>query len=203
MKKPINYIFAPIVLAGILCVTSVAFASIGVGVGAGKIMLTQPLKPGTIYQLPSFPVINTGDEGANYGISIEYNEVQAQLKPKQDWFTFSPTTFHLAPGKSQVVQVSVAVPVKAVPGEYFAYLEAHPIKADIAGVTSIGVAAASKLSFTVAPANIFQGIYYRLVSLVTRGAPWTYIAIGLLALWVLIRILKKYFKFNIAINVKK
>ncbi len=203
MKKITYSISTVLILVLCLVLGSKASASIGVGVGAGKISVNESLKPGTIYQLPSFPVINTGDEPANYGISIEYNEVQSQMKPKNEWFTFSPATFHLLPGKSQVVEVSLAVPIKAIPGEYFAYLEAHPVKADVAGVTSIGVAAASKLYFAVSPANFIQGIYYRIASLITRYAPYTYIAFGLILFIILVMVFRKYFHFKIAINVKK
>jgi hypothetical protein len=201
MKKIFSSLF--IVLLASIFFGSQAFATIGVGIGAGKITLDEELTPGSIYQLPSLPVLNTGDEPSDYAVSIEYNEVQSQMKPKADWFTFTPKTFHLEPGKSQVVKVSVAVPIKTIPGEYFSYLEAHPVVADVAGVTSIGVAAASKLYFTVAPANFLQGIFYRTKSLVERGTPWTYIGFGIIALIVLIKIFRKFFKFNIAINVKR
>jgi hypothetical protein len=179
-----------------------SFASIGVGVGSGKITLDEGLKPGGIYELPTLPVLNTGDEPSEYTVSIQYNEVQAQMKPKAEWFHFDPVTFNLLPGKSQIVKISVDIPVKTIPGEYFAYLEAHPVKADIAGVSSIGVAAASKLYFTVVPANFFQGLYYRIVSLTEKGAPWTYIGFGLVVLFILIKIFRRFFHFKIAINVK-
>ena len=204
MKKITSYIVVAVLVAfGAFAGTS-AFASIGVGVGAGKISLNEELKPGSIYELPSIPVLNTGDEPSDYGVSIEYNEVQGQMKPDASWFSFTPTTFHLLPGKSQVVKLSVTIPIKTVPGEYFAYLEAHPIaSSDVAGVSSIGVAAASKLYFTVAPSNFFQGVYYRSISLIKRGAPWTYIVFGLIGLLILVKIFRRFFKFNIAINVKK
>lgn len=203
MKKILYYITIVALLMVFTFSANKALATIGVGVGAGKITLNDPLRPGSIYDLPSFPVINTGDEEADYGISIEYNEIQSTIKPNANWFHFEPANFHLAPGKSQVVKVSVNIPVKTVPGEYFAYLEAHPIKADVAGVSSIGVAAASKLYFTVAPANFFQGLYYLSISLIERSAPWSYIIFGLIGLFILIAIFRKFFKFNIAINVKK
>ena len=202
MKKLIGYAVCTVFLSVLMLAAVSAHASIGVGVGAGKITLNDDLKPGSIYDLPSLPVINTGDEESDYGVSIEYNEVQSQMKPDAAWFRFDPATFHLLPGKSQVVKVSVAVPIKTIPGEYFAYLEAHPVKSDVAGVTSIGVAAASKLYFTVAPSNFFEGIYYRALSLIERSAPWSYAVFALIGLFILVKIFKKFFKFNIAINKK-
>jgi len=200
MKKISTYIFIIIALG--IFLPQLSFASIGVGVGSGKITVNEKLKPGGIYELPTIPVLNTGDEVSDYGVSIEYNEIQPQMKPNADWFTFTPSTFNLAPGKAQVVKIHVTIPPKTIPGDYFAYLEAHPIIASVAGVSSVGVAAASKLYFTVAPANFFQGLYYRTVSLITRGAPWTYIGLGLIGLFILIKIFRKFFHFNIAINLK-
>ena len=201
MKK----IITPLLFALILstAVASYAFATVGVGIGAGKITLNEDLKPGSIYQLPELPVLNTGDEESDYGVSIEFNQNQTQMRPDPSWFVFDQQKFHLTPGKAQMVKISLAIPLKVVPGDYFAYLEGHPIVADKSGVSSVGVAAASKLYFTVAPANVFQAIYYRAKSLVERSAPWSYIAFGLIVLFILVRIFRKFFKFNIAINVKK
>jgi len=44
----------------------VAFAKLGVGMGAGEVRLTETVKPGGIYALPSLRVFNTGDETAGF-----------------------------------------------------------------------------------------------------------------------------------------
>ncbi len=185
-----------------LLAPAASFAAIGVGVGAGKLAVTEKLKPGQIYELPPLPVLNTGDEPAEYGISIEYHQDQAQLQPPRDWFRFDPATFHLDPQQSQAVSVTLTVPINAVPGDYFSYVEAHPIKSDVAGVTSIGIAAAAKLYFTVSPANVFQGAYYRIASLMNRYSPWTYGALGVIAAAILLSILSKFFSFSVGIKKK-
>ena len=46
------------------------------------------------------------------------------------------------------------VPVKTKPGEYFAFLESGPVAEGGPG-TSGGVAVATKLYFTVVPANLW------------------------------------------------
>jgi hypothetical protein len=183
-------------------------ARIGVGVGTGKIVVDQPLKAGLIYTLPSLTVLNTGDEPGEYGVSIEYHEGQETnpkmgLKPPKEWLGFEPSEFYLEPGQAQQVQIRLTLPIKgAKPGTYFAYLEGHPVKKDISGQTSIGVAAAAKLYFTVAPANIFQGIYYRLLSILRNNAPWSYVVLALAAGSVLVVLFRKYFTFNIGISKK-
>ena len=201
MKKDLVLISG---LCLLLLLPMLALAKIGVGVGTGKITVDQPLKPGLIYTLPSLSVVNTGDEPGEYGVSIEYHEGQEQradmgLRPNKEWFKFEPESFYLEPGQSQPVQIKLSLPIKGVkPGKYFAYLEGHPVKKNVGGQTSIGVAAAAKLYFTVAPANIFQGIYYRFISLYSRYHPWDTIILALIFAALVLRFISKRFKFQIA-----
>ena len=194
-----------IILVGLLVTPYAAAAKIGVGVGTGKIQVDQALKAGVIYTLPPFSVINTGDEPARYQILVQHRENQAELVPAPEWFTMTPQTFDLDPGKVQVVAVKLNLPVQGVrPGDYFGLLTAKPDQpAAAAGGTSIGVAAASKLYFTVAPANIFEGIFYRIGSLVRLWTPWSYIVPGIVILAILIIILKKFVNFDISVKKKK
>jgi len=177
----------------------VAFGSIGVGVGTGKIQVDEPLKPGLIYNIPPLTVVNTGDEPTEYTVFIDYSGNQPELKPNKEWFSFEPLQFALEPGQSRIVQIKLTLPIKTNPGDYFAYLEASPIKKTTAsGGTTIGVAAAAKLYFTIAPANIFQGIYYRFISIYTRYHPWDTIVLAIIFVAVLILLFRKRFKIQIA-----
>lgn len=143
----LSFVFAPPVLA-----------TVGVGVGTGKIQINEKLHGGTIYQLPSLTVINTGTEPSDYEVSVSYLERQSEAKPPLSWFSFSPQSFHLEPGKAQTVDEKLSLPLNAVPGNYFAYLEARPTQKGKGGTTTIGIAAAAKLYFTVVPSNIFDSI---------------------------------------------
>jgi len=181
-----------------------ALAKIGVGIGTGKIVLDQPLKPGLIYTLPILTILNTGDEPSMYGVSITHRENQPEMNPPLTWFSFSPSTFRLEPGKAQQVQVKLSIPIKgAKPGNYFVFLEGHPIKAVATGGTTIGVAAAAKLYFTVDSANIFTGLYYRIVSLLTIYTPWSYVVLAIIVVAMLILLIRKYFSLNFGFSVKK
>ena len=187
----------------ILILPVVAFARIGVGVGAGKIRINEQLRAGGIYDLPSVPVLNTGDEPAEYQFSVQYHEGQETRsdmgkKPAEEWFTFTPQSFHLEPGKVQTVKVTLTLPTKVTPGDYFAYLEAQSVRNAEAGVASIGIAAATQLWFTIAPANFFQGIYYRFISLYSRYHPWDTIALAVIFVTALLWYISKKFKFQIA-----
>lgn len=179
------------------------FVGIGVGVGAGKITVQEQLKPGGIYELPTIPVINTGDEPSEFGVSLDYDNHQPELQPPKEWFSLEPSTFHLEPGKSQLVKTTLTVPIKAVPGNYFVYVEAHPVKGSVAGKTSVGIAAAVKLYFTIAPANFFQGIYYRITSFIVRTAPWSYVAFAIIGIAIVIVILRRFISFNLGVSFKK
>jgi len=202
MEKPKKI---SLILVGflVLLLPFLVLARVGVGVGVGKIQVDKPLKAGMIYDLPPLPVLNTGDEPGEYGVSIEYHEGQETnpqmgLKPAKEWFRFEPSTFHLEPGQVQQVKITLTLPTKTVPGNYFVYLEGHPIQKTETGQTRVGVAAAAKLYFTVAPANIFQGIYYRFVSLYIRYHPWDTIILVLIVLAIVIKLLSKKFKIQIA-----
>lgn len=199
MKKIILSLI--IALTIIFLITSAALARIGVGVNLGKIKIDEPLKPGGIYNFPSLGVINTGDEPGDYEVEVTYHQDQPQLRPAQEWFSFNPSSFHLEPGESKSVAVKLSLPMKVKPGDYFCYLEAHPIIKAGPG-TTIGVAAATKAYFSIIPANIWQAIYYKTTSFFVMYAPWTYVVLVVVMTAIIIAIFRKYFAFQIAIRKK-
>lgn len=178
-------------------------AKIGVGVGTGKIQVEDKLKPGMIYELPSLTVLNTGDEEGDYEAAVTYHEKQKELRPAEKWFDFSPEKFHLEPGEAQEVKIKLNLPVRTAPGEYFAYLEGHPVKKSEAGQTRVGVAAAAKLYFTVLPANPVLGVYYKAVTFWKINQPWTNRLAALFGIVVAYRLLNKFFGFKISFGKKK
>jgi len=179
-----------------------ASAGVGVGVNLGKINIDKALIPGGIYNLPSIGVINTGDEASDYGLAITFLQDQPELRPAPEWFSFNPSQFSLEPGESKPVAVQLALPVKTEPGDYFAFLEAHPIVKAGPG-TTIGVAAATKVNFTVAPANLWQAITHRISSFFGLYAPWTYVVLVVVIGAILIAIFRRFFAFQIGISKKK
>lgn len=184
-------------LFSLFLLASPALAKIGVGVATGKIVIDQILKPGTIYELPPLSVINTGDEESAYTVDVSYQEKQPELMPQAKWFSFQPTDFSLQPGDSQVVAITLSVPVQVQPGKYFAYLEGLPLKKSENGATSIGIAAAAKLYFEVAPANIFVGLYYRLLTYYTLHRNFVNILVVIVGAYFLFQLLSSRFNFSI------
>lgn len=200
MKIKIISIFVLMALVFSLS-TVLAEQRLGVGVTTGRIAVDEPLKAGGVYYLPSIGAVNTGDIDANYTVSITFDADQEQLRPNVSWFVFSPSQFYLESGKSQAIKPTLTLPIKTEPGNYFAYIEVAPIKEEGPG-TRIGIAAATRLYFTVAPANIFQGIYYRMLFFITKYAPWTYVILAVIGFAILIMVLKHFISFNIKLKPK-
>jgi len=172
-------------------------ARLGVGVGTGKIVVSDILKPGIIYNLPEVAVLNTGDQPSEYGITVAYHQDQPELQPPKEWFTFTPSQFHLEPGKVQLVKIKLNLPIRTVPGEYFAYLEGFPVQPSDNGATIVGIAAASKLYFTVAPANLITGIYYRVLSFWKEYQPWTDRISRFVIIVLVVIVFSRFFKIEI------
>ena len=195
MKKLITLL---IFLLSSLFVLSPVYGSVGVGVGTGKIVLDELLKPGLGYELPPITVYNTGDEGSDYYLSIEFSTKEGKLESKQDWYIFTPREFYLNPRESQIVQVELKLPIRDVkPGEYFAYLTAQPVSDISEGSASVGVAAATKLYFSVISANIFQAIYFVVLDFIAKYRPWSIIVPLFVFLLVVWKILSKKFKIQV------
>ncbi len=196
MKKAIITAYSLFAFVLFAAVPLSAGANVGVSINTGKIILDKSLVPGGTYQLPDVQVSNTGTEASDYGVSIEYNETQQQLKPKADWFHFDPATFHLAPGEVKLVKVSVTLPTTATAGDYFAYIEAHSIHDDNTSTAAVSGAAAAKLYLSVGQSNMFKTGYYGMLSFVKQHAPWTYGALWIIAILIICAILKRIHLFS-------
>ena len=192
-------IFTVLAVSFFFIFSSAAFAKVGVGMGASEIRLTEPVKLGGIYPLPSLRIFNTGDETTTYGMGVAYHQDRPELRPAKEWFSFGPATFTLEPGKSQDVSVTMTIPLKAKPGDYFAFVESGPVASNKPG-TSVSVAVASKLFFTVVPANIFQAILFRVSSFFTTNSPWSWVGLAVLIGGILLVLFRRFFSFNIAVR---
>ena len=175
-------------------------ARVGVGIGTGEIKLAEPLKPGGFYDLPILSIFNTGTEPGEYQISIAYYQDIDDLRPAKDWFHFNPAEFHLEPGKSQAVKTTLTIPLKTKPGKYFCFIEGFPTAKTQSGGASVGVAAAAKFYFTIAPANIFQAIFYKISFLFNKYSVWFYIIGGIILIAIILSIARRFLSFNLAVK---
>ena len=145
----------------------------GVGVSTGEMTIETLLSPGASYSLPTIAIINTGDEPSEYRVSIGYLVDQQQRQPREDWFRFEPQSFSLEPGVSADVVARLVLPSDAEPGEYFALLKAQTVSQT--GGTSVGVAAATKVSFSVESSGWLESRARQVNRWLYDGSPWTYI----------------------------
>jgi hypothetical protein len=143
----------------------------GVGVTLGSIQINDLLDRGAGYDLPEVGVINTGDAASDYEVVIGYIDGRTELKPPDDWFSFHPQRFQLTPGQVQNVRISLDLPTRAEPGDYFALIEAHPIP-EAEGVR-IQAAAASTLTFTIEPSSRLEALLRRINRYLDDAQPWS------------------------------
>jgi hypothetical protein len=176
-----------------------AWARLGVGVNVGNIKVNEPLLSGGIYPVTKISVLNTGTESSDYGVGVSYRENQKEMKPPEEWFRFSPEKFELDQGEAQPVSIDLVIPVNAKAGDYFALVEGHPITKG-KGLT-IGIAAASKIRFTVKSSTLFWSILNRLTTWFENNMPYSAIAVGILLLAIVILVARRY--LNISFRVEK
>src|SRR3989344_3728150 len=160
-----------------------------------------PVKLGGIYELLSLRIFNTGDEVTTYGMGVAFHQDYLQLRPDKSWFSFNPSTFTINPGESQEVSITMLVPLKGEPGDYFAFIESGPVPTNAPG-TSVGVAVATKLYFTLIPANLFQAISFRVSSFFETYSPWSWGGLGLVIIVILFGLFRRFFSFNVAMRKK-
>jgi len=178
--------------------TGSAQAGVGVGIMPGIMRVNEPLSPGQAYKLSPLQVVNTGTVTGEYEVVVArmMEGQQDELQPEADYFSFSPSSFYLEPGESQLVTLRLNLPIKAPAGDYLARVAAQPMPTG--GGTSVGAAAAAKIYFTVKPANIGVGMLNVVASFFWLNAPISYIIPGAIALWLIIHLLRRRFKLEIS-----
>jgi len=186
----------------VLSITSLAYAQeIGVGINLGKISVDEPMMPGGSYGLPSINIINTGEVTSNYEMGVSYHQNQTEMRPLAEWFEFDPTIVTLEPGQSAPVAITLNLPIKAKPGDYFAYLEAHPVAKE--GNVAIGIAAAAKLYFTIKPANIFSAVANQISEFFTDYSPYSWVGLGVVILIIIFFLVRRFVHISFRVEKKE
>lgn len=169
-----------LLLAALGGLSGSAFAQEGVGVNVGKIQVDEPVAPGGTYHMPPVGVINTGHDPSDYSLRIIYQHQQEDEEPPEEWFTFHPDRFRLEPGQLENVRITLRLPLTARPGDYFAFIEAFSVRdADQQGGVALSVAAATRLTFTVEPSNVFSGVFLWVLHHFRDWSPWSYTGLGI------------------------
>jgi len=191
-----------LMICGFVTGTVQAQSQIGVGIMPGVIRVDKPVLPGGQYKLPSLQVVNTGNVTSQYELVIVKMAKQIELQPPAEFISYSPKSFSIEPGANQVVSLSLDIPINAIPGDYLAYVEAHPVSRSTGG-TTIGIAAATKLYFTIMPASIFQALINTVTSAFSRAAPFSYIVLGIPVMGLTAFFAKRYIKLEIKLKRKE
>ncbi len=185
----------------IITFTIPAQADIGVGIDLARINVDDPLIPGETYHLPLISVINTGTQACDYGIDISSISDQTQLAPPAEWFSLEPGIIHLQPGDNQQIEISLTIPFKAKSGEYFALVESSP-RSTGGSAVAVGIAAATKLYFSVKPANFITSLMVKIPFWIENTFPFFYLVSGAVITCVLVFFFLKYFRFRFKLERK-
>lgn len=148
-RRMIRRLAIALVAAGALASTATgsALAAKGVAIDLGRVTINEPLRPGERFELPRFRVMNPGDEAADYVMGLGALADTGRAAADPGWLTFSPATFRLEPGSSQVVTAALVVAAGAEPGAYSGLIRAQ-LAAEGSG-SLVGGAAAAHLDFEV------------------------------------------------------
>jgi len=136
----------------LLAFPAAAAASIGVGIQVGPVRLAGIAHAGQTYDLPPVYVVNTGTEPETVRLDVQRLSKGKGRDVPKSWFKPGQTDVHLDAKQSASIPVQIVVPADAKPGPYFSDVVAHGSAAIEAGQTTLGVAAATKLQFTVGKA---------------------------------------------------
>jgi hypothetical protein len=156
---------ATLPMAGFLLLAfpAAAAASIGVGIQVGPVRLAGIAHAGQTYDLPPVYVVNTGTEPETVRLDVQRLSKGTGRDVPKAWFRPGQTDVHLDAKQSATIPVQLVVPAEARPGRYFSDVVAHGSASIEAGQATLGVAAATKLQFTVGKA-VPVGFWSRLQS---------------------------------------
>ena len=145
---------ATLPMAGFLLLAfpAAAAASIGVGIQVGPVRLAGIAHAGQTYDLPPVYVVNTGTEPETVRLEVQRLSRGTGRDVPKSWFKPGQTDVHLDPKQSATIPVQLVVPADATLGPYFSDVVAHGSASIEAGQATLGVAAATKLQFTVGKA---------------------------------------------------
>jgi hypothetical protein len=149
---------APVVSAALVSLAMTSEASVGVGVQAGPVLLTSAAHPGGSYALPAVYVVNTGTQPEVISIRIDRLSHGSGRAVPPSWVHAGPSV-RLTAHQAARISLQLVVPADARTGAYLSDVVAAGSGAISAGNANLGVAAATKLEFRVAPGPAGAGLW--------------------------------------------
>ena len=133
----------------LLTFPGLAQASIGVGVQGAPVRLHAAAQPGGSYALPPVYVVNTGTQDESIILRVQRLSHGPGRAVPSSWIQFTGSGTQLAARKATRIPVELVVPADAKPGKYLSDVVVIGSAAIVVGKTNVGVAAATKLEFSV------------------------------------------------------
>lgn len=137
-------------LIAVLTGSAAARASVGVGIQAGPVALSGAAHPGGSYALPPVYVVNTGSQDESLSVRIERLSAGSGRPVPASWVRVGDPV-KLSHSQSARIPLELIVPPTARPGVYLSDVVVRGSASLSAGSAHLGVAAATKLQFTIAP----------------------------------------------------
>jgi hypothetical protein len=148
----------PVVSAAIVSLATAAQASVGVGVQAGPVLLTGAAHPGGSYALPPVYVVNTGTQPEVVSVRIDRLSHGSGRAVPPSWVQAGPSV-RLTAHQAARISLQLVIPAGARTGAYLSDVVAAGSGTISAGNANLGVAAATKLEFRVAPGPAGAGLW--------------------------------------------
>ena len=143
----------PVAFAALSIFAPAAQASIGIGVQASPVSLGIAAHAGGSYALPPVYVLNTGTQAETITVQVvRLSKGTGRVVPPS-WVRATAPGAQLAPGQSAQIPLELAVPGGAQAGPYLSDVVVSGSAGTLAGRANFGVAAATKLEFSVAPGS--------------------------------------------------
>ena len=141
----------PVALVTLASFPQTSDASVGVGVQVSPVRLGSMAHRGETYALP-LDVVNTGTQAEAVSMRVEQLSRGPGRAVPPSWIQFSGPAVQIAPGQAVRVSLELVVPDRAKPGEYLSDIVVSGSAVGQAGTDNLGVAAATKLEFSVSSA---------------------------------------------------
>ena len=149
---------ALVVSAALLSLAVTSEASVGVGVQAGPVLLASAAHPGGSYALPPVYVVNTGTQPEVVSVRIDRLSAGSGRPVPPSWIHAGPSV-RLTAHQAARISLQLDVPAGARTGAYLSDVVAAGSGTISEGNANLGVAAATKLEFRVAPGPAPAGLW--------------------------------------------
>jgi hypothetical protein len=141
----------PAAFAALSIFLPAAQASVGVGVQATPVVLGSEAHAGGSYALPPVLVVDTGTQAEKVTVRVERLSKGTGHAVPPSWVRATGPAVQLTPHQSAQIPLELVVPGGAHPGQYLSDIVVTGSAVVTAGRANLGVAAATRLEFSVAP----------------------------------------------------